>query len=59
MHMSGEMKTEYLTIVTDFTGICSWETPTFVSFQSGNLMTSFPNEGFFGYGFRGEEGGNL
>lgn len=53
------MKAEFLTIVTDFTGICSWEVPAFGSFQSGNLITSFPHEDFFGYGFSGEEGGNL
>lgn len=54
-----KIKTGYLTIVTDFTGMCSWEVPAFGSFQSGNLITSFPHEGFFGYGFSGEEGGNL
>lgn len=59
MLTSREKKNECLTIVTDFTGMCSWEVPAFGSFQSGNLMTSLPHEGFFGYGFSGEEGGNL
>jgi len=59
MLVSGEMKTGYRTVVTDFTGMCSWEVPASSSFQSGNLMTSFPYEGFFGYGFSGDEGGNL
>lgn len=54
-----EKLTGYLTIMIDLTGMCSWEVPAFGSFQSGNLITSFPNEGFFGYGFSGEEGGNL
>lgn len=37
----------------------SCEVPAGGSFHSGNLITSFWYGGFFGYGFRGEEGGNL
>lgn len=48
-----------LTITTGLTGMFSCEVPGGGSFHSGNLITSFWYGGFFGYGFRGEEGGNL
>lgn len=48
-----------LTITTGLTGMFSCEVPGGESFHSGNLITSLWYGGFFGYGFRGEEGGNL
>ena len=48
-----------LTITTGLTGIFSCEVPGGGSFHSGNLITSFWYGGLFGYGLRGEEGGNL
>lgn len=48
-----------LTITTGRTGMFSCEVPGGGSFHSGNWIASFWYGGFFGYGFRGEEGGNL
>lgn len=48
-----------LTITIGLTGMFSCEVPDGGSVHSGNLITSLWYRGFFGYGFRGEEGGNL